>query len=203
MSGSQISFNPMQTTGIQGGFVDQTGGYVQGTFLDDPAMRYQLEGGAVASSQTTPLWGGLPITLLTPNVNAPEKGSNIVLASTAAINGWSLFDMATAGIITPSSNVPLYPSGTSLNFGRVGSLLRVAIPVNPTVLDSLEGVSPATPLYWDPINYRLDTSSSGNFGPLPNLVIEFLSNTSKTVVYNSVTNEANWESQGSVLVCRI
>ncbi len=196
-----IAFNPMLTTGIPDAFVVQTGGYVQGTFLDDPAMRYQLEGGYVASTQSTPLWGGLPLTLAVPNVNANEVGPAVVAAaSLAAINAWSIFNMSAAGIITPSSNVPLFSSGMSINFARPGSLLRVVLPVNAAVLNSLATGAPNVSLYWDPTNLRLDTASSGNYGPLP-VQIEFLSNTSKTVTYSG--GLANWNPSGAVAVVRI
>src|ERR1700761_4106425 len=153
---ASVSFNPMQTTGAAGAFILSTDGFVQGTFLDDPAMRYQLEGGYVASSQSTPLWGGLPITLSVPATGTPNAlGSGAVIAaSLAGINGWTLFNQASAGILTSSSNVPLYASGMSINFARPGSLLRIVLKINPADVNALVGAAPSVSLYWDPTNLR-------------------------------------------------
>jgi hypothetical protein len=199
---SSVSITPYATTGFSGGFVVSTTGYIQGTFLDDPAMRYQLEGGIVASSQETPLWGGLPVTLAVPNVGVNEQGPTLVSAtSLASIDGWTFFNQASAGVITPGSNVPLYPSGTSLNFARPGSLLRIALPVaNSTILNDLAGAAPTVDLYWDPTNLCITTSSSETYGPLP-VQLETLSATSETVTYSG--GLANWNTSGYVAVVRI
>jgi hypothetical protein len=199
---SSITFNPMQTTGASGAFLLSTDGYVQGTFLDDPAQRFQLEGGYVSSAQATPLWGGVPITLAVPATGTPNAlGSGAVAAaSLAGINAWVLFNQASAGILTPSSNVPLYASGMSINFARPGSLMRVVLKINPADVNALVGAAPNVALYWDPVNLRLDTSAGGNYGPLP-VQLEALSITSKTVVYSG--GNANWNDADSVAVVRI
>lgn len=199
-----LSFNPMQTTGISDGFVANTKGFVQGTFLDDPAMRYQLEGAQVDAAQSSPLWGGLPITLKVPAVDS-DAGlpTAVAAASLSAINGWVLFNQASAGIITPSSNVPLYQSGMSINYARPGSLLRICLPVeNTTILDSLAGDAPNVSLYWDTTNNCLTTSSAGTLGPLP-ISLELLSAQSKTVSYNSGTGVATWNQNGPAAIVRI
>lgn len=199
-----LSFNPMTTTGISDGFVVDSKGFVQGTFLDDPAVRYQLEGASVDSSQTAPLWGGLPITLKVPAVDQTANLPSAVLAATlTGINGWVLFNQASAGIITPSSNVPLYQSGMSINFARAGSNMRICLPVeNTTVLNTLVGDAPNVALYWDTTNNCLTTSASGTLGPLP-ISLEFLSAQSKTVTYNGSTGNATWNQTGSAAIVRI
>lgn len=199
-----LSFNPMTTTGISDGFVVDTKGFVQGTFLDDPAVRYQLEGAQVDSSQSSPLWGGLPISLKVPAVDQDANLPSAVSATTLnGINGWVLFNQASAGIITPSSNVPLYQSGMSINFARAGSNMRIVLPVeNTTQLDALVGAAPGVDLYWDATNNCLTTTSAGNIGPLP-ISLEFLSAQSKTVAYNSGTGNATWNANGPAAVVRI
>ena len=199
-----ISFNPMTTTGVNNGFVGNTKGYVQGVILDDPAMRYQLEGAQVDASQSTPLWGGLPISLKVPAVDSDAGLPSAVAAATLnAINGWAVFNQASAGIITPSSPVPLYSSGMSLNFVRPGSLLRIVLPVeNTTQLNSLIGDAPNVALYWDTVNNCLTTTSAGNIGPLP-ISLENLSAQSKIVNYNSGTGQATWNFNGPAAVVRI
>lgn len=199
-----LSFNPMTTTGISGGFVLDTKGYVQGTFLDDPAVRYQLEGAQVDASQSTPIWGGLPIALKVPAVDQDANLPSATVAATlTTIAGWCLFNQASAGIITPSSNVPLYQSGMSMNFARAGSNMRICLPVENTAqLDALVGAAPNVALYWDATNNCLTTTSAGNIGPLP-ISLEFLSAQSKTVTYNSGTGIATWNPTGAAAIVRI
>lgn len=199
---ANISFNPMTTTGINDGFIVQSDGYVQGTFLDDPGMRYQLEGAQVAASQATPLWGGLPISLAVPAVGSNAQGPAASSASTlAGINGWVLFNQASAGIITPTSNVPTYSSGMSINFARPGSLLRICLAVDSiSILDSLVGAESNVALYWDTTNNALTTSNAGTLGPLP-IQLEALSATSKTVSY--VSPNATWNYNGPAAIVRI
>lgn len=197
-----VSFNPNVTTGFTGNFLVSTQGYVVGTFLPDPANRYNLEGGVVSASQATPLWGGLPVTLAVPNPGSPSVvgPAMVAAASLSGINAWTLFDQSAAGMILPGSNVPLYPSGQSLNFARPGSNLRIVLPLYASDVNGLEGAAPNVALYWDPTNNRLTTTSGGNYGPLP-IQLEFLDTASKTVNYAS--SVANWAINSSVAVVRI
>ena len=178
-----ISFNPMTTTGISDGFVVSTGGYVQGTFLDDPANRYNLEGGYVGSGQTPPLWGGLAVALAIPAVGAEALGPALIAAtSLTSINGWTLFNQSSAGILTPTSNVPLYAVGQSINFARPGSNLRICVAVeNTAILNDLAAEAPNVDIYWDPTNLCITTTSSSNYGPLP-VQIEFLSESGSVAI---------------------
>ena len=77
-----ITLTPMQTTGVPDSFLLLTDGFVSGTMLDDPAIRYQIEGGVVAASQATPLWGGLPLTLAIPALGG--GGASLGRSSTRA-----------------------------------------------------------------------------------------------------------------------
>lgn len=194
--------SPYATTGISDGFVVSTDGYVQGLFLPDPANRYNLEGGYVASTQTQPLWGGLAVTLAVPAVGENAQGPALVAAaSLAGINGWTLFDQSSAGPISATSNVPLYSAGMSLNFARPGSDLRICVAVESvSILDSLIGAAPNVDLYWDPVNLCITTTSTSNYGPLP-VQLEALSVTSKTVSYSSPN--ANWNYAGAAAIIRI
>ena len=197
-----ISFNPQVTTNISNGFVLSTEGYVQGVFLDDPSMRTQLEGGIVGSGVSQPLWGGLAVSLAVQGVGVNAQGSSVVPATSAAtIHAWTLFNQAMAGIITPSSNVPLYAAGASVNFARAGSLLRVCVAVASTsILNALAGDSASVALYWDPTNLCITTTSGGNYGPLP-VQLEALSASSKIVTYSG--GNANWNSSGPAAIIRV
>lgn len=193
---------PYTTTGISDGFVISTDGYVQGTYLPDPANRYNLEGGYVGSGQATPLWGGLAVALAVPDVGVNAQGPAIISStSLLTINGFTLFDQGSAGLISATSNVPLYNAGGSINFARFGSNLRICLAVeNSTILDSLQGAAPYVDLYWDPVNLCLTTSSASTYGPLP-IQLEALSITSKTVSYSSPN--ANWNFAGAAAIVRI
>jgi len=193
-----ISINPMVTTGASEAFNISSDGYVQGTFLDDPAVRYQLEGGYVDTATVDVIWGGLPLTLAVPNIGAAALGPSCSIADSAAvIDAWSLFNQAAAMVVTPSSQVPTATSGMSINFARAGSNMRIALPVAAAAISGLQGAEPNVALYWDFTNNNLATSGTGI---LP-VQLEFLSTTSKIVVWDG-TN-ATWNYAGPCAIVRI
>jgi len=200
---STISINPFVTTNSNSSFLLQTDGYTQGTWSSDsPVWRYYLETGFVASSQSTPLWGGLPVSL---TVEAPGAGGSssglgqAVVAATAETNidGFCLFNQASGGVITGSSNVPLYASGMSVNFARIGCGMFVVLPVNPSAVSTIAGGASNQTLYWNFTNNYVDTTGSGAL----NVQIIELNTNSKTVTYSSPN--ATWNAAGSVIVVRI
>ena len=209
---ASITWNPMQTTNSTSSFVLFSDGYVSGMFMDDPAIRYQLEGGVVSQSATVPLWGGLPISLAVPAVNGQfgqptNLGATCTLAaatlSTQAngIHAWSVFNQAAAGIITPSSGVPTYGSGMSVNFMRAGTNARICLPLSSTLANTLVGGSPNQQVSWDFVNQTLIAYNAA-VGALP-IVIETVSVTSKIVVYTPATGAVAWNAAGSCAVVRI
>lgn len=200
---STISFNPNVTTNITGGFVLSTEGYVQGVFLDDPSMRTQLEGGQVGPDVSQPLWGGLAVALNVQGVGQNAQGSTVIPSTSAGtIDGWTLFNQGMAGIITPSSQVPLYAAGASINFARVGSLLRIAVAVESgVILNALADAAANVALYWDPTNLCITNSSSGNYALPANTQLLGLSATSKTVTYSG--GNATWNATGPAAIIRI
>jgi hypothetical protein len=206
MTQYSVNFNPMTTTGFSGAFLLSTDGFVQGSMLDDPAIRYQLEGAIVGASQTPPLWGGLAVELTLPaTVNANLQGSTAVASTSAStIHAFTVTNQASAGIITPSSNVPLYVAGTSCNVVRAGSGARICVAVeNTTVLGNLTSASATVALYWDPTNLCITNVSSSNYALPSTVQIEALSNTSKTVSYSSGTGFATWLTAGPAAIIRI
>ncbi|EJZ4551209.1 hypothetical protein OIB85_004814, partial [Salmonella enterica] len=52
---SALSVNPMQTTNARGTFYAKSDGLIQGVALDDPAARYALASGTLASDEIKPL----------------------------------------------------------------------------------------------------------------------------------------------------
>ena len=61
MATANISLNPLQVTSAPGTFGVQSEGYIQGVAMDDPAVRYALAGGVLATAETIPMWGGVGI----------------------------------------------------------------------------------------------------------------------------------------------
>ena len=186
-------------------FLLQSDGFVAGTFIDDPANRYQLEGGVVGAAQTTPLYGSLPLTLTVtaPTSSGASSGlgeSAVAATAVANIDAWCVFNQASAGLISATSNVPLYYAGQSLNFVRVGSGLWVVLPVKAADVNTLAGGASNQAIYWDYTNNWVAAAGTGALG----LQIISLNTNSKTITYVAgppIT--ANWAGGGSVIVVRV
>jgi hypothetical protein len=194
------------TTVSESSFLVQSDGFVVGTFIDNPGLRYTLEGGVVGSSQTTPLYGGLPLTNTVTAPGSNGGGSSglgeTVVAATAEsnIDSWCVFNQASAGIISGTSNVPLYYAGQSVNFVRQGSGLWIVLPVNPAAVNTIAGGASNQAIYWDYTNKRVDVTGTGALG----FQIIALNSNSKTVTYSAGPPiVANWNGSGSVIVVRV
>ena len=170
MSGS-ISFNPYIQTTFSGSFNASTNGLVAGTAYPDPASRFYLTGGHLASTETLPMWGGVGIseaipvpgvtdTLLSATPAAcGDLGTIVTRATTLAsgaggLTGFSVFDQAHSWITTPQSQVPTAGVGGLVNLFRLGSNIRIAVAIDP-VLVSLENGSISGPVSWDFAQQRL------------------------------------------------
>lgn len=161
---ANISFNPWVTTNGIGSFNIQSAGYVQGTALDDPSTRYALSGGVLAGTETIPMWGGVGISETTsPVTGGPLNGvtgGNITRATTQTaatsgqLTGFSVFDQNYSAVNTPQSPVPLVASGMTLNFYRLGSRARIAVGIDPSLVD-LEGNVITQQVSWDFVNQLL------------------------------------------------
>ena len=192
------------TTVASSAFLLNSDGYVQGTLVGKFPDRFQIEGGVVAPTQLTPLYGGLPISLAvkSPTALGSSGLGEVASLATASANiaGWCVFDQAAAGVITPFSNVPLYYANNSLNFVRSGSGAWVALPVNPAAVNTIAGASSTLPIFWNFAAGYVDVAGTGALG----VQIVSLSITSKTVTYSAgppIT--ANWAASGSVIVVRV
>lgn len=137
-----VPFNPYATTNAAGSFSVQSAGYVQGVFLDDPAIRNELATGIVAASVTSPLYGGMAIS----ESVAPTTGQDRTLGGTiapatsvATTTGFTVFNQAYSLVGSPSSPVPLTGNvGASVAFFRMGSGARIAVAMDPSLI-SLNG----------------------------------------------------------------
>jgi hypothetical protein len=167
-----MSFNPNLTSNAAGGFNIETTGYIAGMAYWEPATRYQLSGGPLASSETLPMWGGLPIVAEIPQYSSyalttgtppvTTAGSPIEALGTpiirsvasADIVGFSVFNSDHAMINSPQSPVPLAAPGMQVNYFKLGSLARIALPVDPAIA-TLVGSSILSSCSWDYANLRV------------------------------------------------
>lgn len=160
---AQLTFNPYVTSNATGSFNATSAGYIQGLALDDPAIRNELAGGILASTETLPMWGGVGISELIPGLAgnpSPVLGGSIGRATTLTaqatgqLTGFSVFNQNHSAVNSPQSPVPLTGSGGQVNFYRLGSGIRIPVAID-TSLVSLEGGLITQLVSWDFVNQRL------------------------------------------------
>lgn len=197
------TFNPYVITNVQDGFSVQSQGYWQGDLQDDPAVRFALSAGVVASTQSSPLWGGLAIAEYTAgssSYDAVQGGAAPTIASATTgtgVSGFTVFNGTFSLPTTPQSPVPLASAGNSFNFIRVGTGARVVVACDSSILALVGSANPQT-IYWDVTNLRLTTTATSNIA-LKCTILDVSSNGS-TVSYNSGTGFATWNTSGNVAV---
>jgi hypothetical protein len=171
-----IATNPYQTTNAAGSFQISSGGLIQGTAYDQPAIRNSLAGGVLANTETIPMWGGVGISLAVPGAaGGPQtplgplvtRAMNLTANAAGELNGFSVFDQNYAAVNTPQSPVPLTPSYGSVHYYLMGSGARIAVQCSPNLVN-LEGEIVSTKVSWDFANQQLEpyastTISSGTY----------------------------------------
>lgn len=202
-----ISLNPMATTNAAGLFNVNSNGYTQGDAQDDPAVKFQLAGGVLATNAAQPVWGGVPVQEVIQSASA-QPGTNTLgdilnLASgTVVPTGICVFNQAFQGITTPQSNVPLYSPGMSINFYRFGSGARIPLVCDAGVV-GLGGSAITTTVYYNYTTGVVTTTNPGAQAALPVKIVGISPNGNKTVSFNSGTNTANWVYNQPVALCLI
>ncbi|WP_455387433.1 hypothetical protein [Petrachloros mirabilis] len=191
---ANISFNPALTSQPQNSFQLQTQGFIQGLTADDPVSRMYLMAGTVGSGVTQPVWGGMGVAV---NVGGLPTGATpsqtITLATTTAIQGFTVFDQAINMSIIPGNSVPVSTAGQSVAFYLFGSKARVPLPVASAALTALETAATNVTLYWDTTAFNITTTSSGTTVALPaGVQILAVDANSKAVSYNSGTGATTW-----------
>lgn len=156
-----LNVNPLPTTVAAGTFGISTSGYIQGTALNDPSVRFALAGGILGPNETLPMWGGVGIAETTRPVLAsgtfplPQLGGYITRATQLALNnagtltGFSVFDQDHSMINTPQSPVPVALNGMMVNFYRLGSGARIAVGIDPAYAAGLLGGTITQSSSWD------------------------------------------------------
>jgi hypothetical protein len=204
---ASLTLNPMATTNAAGGFAITLDGYIQGMAEDDPAVRFQLTGGQLASTETLPMFGGIPIGEYLPAVTVdPSLKTSIVRATSAATcTGFSVFNQDHAMINTPQSPVPQGLSGGLVNLYRFGSNARIPVTMDPAMIAGLPAsIIAPTALYWDPVNQRVTLVTTSNWAlPVAIKLIGYNAGNSMTVSYNAGTGAATWVRNGNCALLQI
>ncbi|HET8686496.1 MAG TPA: hypothetical protein VFM18_07505, partial [Methanosarcina sp.] len=137
MAVPNLPFNPALTSNAAGSFSAQSVGYIQGVALDDPATRFALTSGVLATTETLPMWGGIALKEFIP-ASGTYLGSNVARATTnAEIKGFSVYNQAGAMLTTPQSQAPVALGGGAVNFYRLGSKARIAVAIDATLAATL------------------------------------------------------------------
>jgi hypothetical protein len=205
---ANISFNPVATTNAAGTFTTTVDGFIQGNAEDDPSIRNWLTGGQLASTETLPMFGGVPIGeyLTNPAAVDPSLKTSVQRAtSSATMTGVSVFNQNHAMINTPQSPVPVALSGMLVNLYRLGSGARIPMSMDPAMVASLPGliISP-TALFWDATNQRVTLTATGNWAlPTSIKLIGWNAGNSMIVSYNASTGYATWVRNGNCALLQI
>ena len=212
---ANIAFNPLLQTNAAGMFTIESDGFVVGTAMPDPAVRFQLAGGWLATTETLPMYGGLAISENIPQERPPVSRTDIALGGiigrgtvapatggAGVITGFSVFDQNYAAVNTPQSPVPVVGSGGLVNFYRLGSLARVALAADPALAAAVEtGTTPITvPLYWDVTNLRV-TATVGTNLLIPAKLLAVKGAGCMLPVYTAATGFVTWNYNGAAALC--
>lgn len=167
---TNVSFNPSTTTTFAGGFSTQSYGLVQGVMMDDPAVRYALAGGTLASSETLPMWGGVGIYAQLGAATATQdlgptigRATSVSNANANQLIGFSVFNQATNWVNWPASPVPTAMQGMTIPYVPIGSGARVAVACDPAFAASLASSTISSTLYWDFVAQCLVGSASASY----------------------------------------
>lgn len=208
MAAPAFSFNPYVQTNAAGMFNIESDGFIVGTAMPDPAARFALSGGWLATAETLPMFGGLAIaeSIPTERSTAPATptrpdislGSVITRAIAAAGHtGFSVFDQNYAAVNTPTSPVPTVGSGGLVNFYRFGSGARVALPIDPALV-TLEGGAINQQVSWD---YTLMRIVAYATIALNVKILQIKSSGCMVPTYNAGPGTTTWNYNGAAALC--
>lgn len=183
---ANIAFNPYLQNNATGSFGVSADGLMQGTAMDDPAVRYRMKGGYLADTETIPMWGGVGVYADVPYSSAGNpnqalggkigRATTLTVAQTKTLLGFSVFDQNYAAVNTPQSPVPLIASKGLVNWYPLGSFARIAVKCDPSLI-SLEGGILDANVSWDFVNQLLVpyigtlTISSGTYNNTTGVVV--------------------------------
>jgi hypothetical protein len=186
----------------------ESDGYIVGMAEPDPATRFALAGGWLATTETLPMYGGIAICEAIPQERPPVTRADVALggiisrattlvAGAGGVTGFSVFDQNYAAVNTPQSPVPTVGSGGLVNFYRLGSGARVALAIDPALI-TLEGGLITQQVSWDFSLHRIIAFATN---ALPAKIIRIKSSGCMVPVYTSGTGFTTWNYNGAAALC--
>jgi hypothetical protein len=205
---ANIAFNPLLQTNAAGMFNIESDGFVVGTAMPDPAARFALSGGWLATAETLPMFGGIAINESIPQERPPVTRADVALggiiarattlaAGAGTTTGFSVFDQNYAAVNTPQSPVPVVGSGGLVNFYRLGSGARVALAIDPTLI-SLEGGLITQQVSWDFSAQRIIAFATN---ALAVKILAVKASGCMRPVYNAGTGFTTWSYNDAAALC--
>jgi len=205
---ANIAFNPYIQTNAAGMFTIESDGLIVGTAYPDPAARFALSGGWLATAETLPMFGGIAINESIPQERPPMTRADVALggiiarattlaAGAGTTTGFSVFDQNYAAVNTPQSPVPSVGSGGLVNFYRLGSGARVALAIDPTLI-SLEGGLITQQVSWDFSAQRIIAFATN---ALAVKILAVKASGCMRPVYNAGTGLITWSYNDAAAVC--
>lgn len=214
---ASVSFQPfVQSVGNNGLFNATSTGARQGTAYPDLSTRYRLRAGILSTTETLPMWGGVglygdigggsPGTVGSPGNPSYSLGAIVgratALTGSKKLVGFSVFDEAYGMVTSPQSTVPLAGSGGQVNWYALGTLARIWVQCDPSLV-SLRGSSvlPGN-VSWDFTNQLLIpeegtlTISSGTYNSTTGQVVLTMSAPITFDVGDSITTSSLTASGG-------
>jgi hypothetical protein len=195
-----MQLNPYVQTNAAGMFNIESDGFIVGTAMPDPAARFALSGGWLATSETLPMFGGVAIGESVPQERPPVTRADVALGgiikrATAYtdLTGFSVFDQNYAAVNSPQSPVPSVDKGGLVNFYRLGSGARVALAIDPTLI-TLEGGLITAQVSWDFTNQKIIAFATT---ALNVRILAIKASGCMVPVYNSGTGFITWNYNGA------
>lgn len=196
---ASVAFNPFVTTNAAGLFLTQADGLWVGSFMDDPAIRNELAGGVLASTETLPMFQGVGIYEQISATGIDVRGNVVGRATsqgstTTGLIGFTVANQQANGLTSPQSPVPQLASGMGVNFFRLGSGARIVVAIDPAIVSGALGALVTKQYSWDYTNQRIVAYDSVAALPVKILQVQA---PARTISYNSGTGAATWVDTGN------
>ncbi|MFA8337816.1 hypothetical protein [Burkholderia cenocepacia] len=151
-----VQFNPMQVAAFDGIFDKGTEGVTQGEIQSMGGYdRFHIEGGY--SVDTKSIYGGLPVNVGIAAKGAQSMGSAVRRATAAADVTAFVISSQMFNAIQVPGGAGVVSKGMGVQFGRLGSGMRVAVQIDAALAETLYGggAQPANGFGWDYTNNKL------------------------------------------------
>lgn len=201
---------PLQSPAA-GSFAIQWDGLIQGMVQPDPEKLFLLRSGWLDPSVTVPLWGGMPIiehTANTPTTSPPTSppvpnvsqqgmiglATNFTSGDSGCATGFSVFDQAYGMVGSPQSSVPEIANIMQVMFYAMGSGVRIALKMDPSLAQGLYGDPITEPVSWDFVNQQIIAFDTEAF---PVRILRVYPSNCMVVNYNAGTGLTSWSRNWS------